>query len=176
MVRGYKAPAVAAVRIQVVQPEEVSNSRLVAVVRIVVVVHIAAVAVVHIAEVGPATGIHLQEDREIVCSVAFQVGAALGTVSPVVVAGLAQQMRRRQPDVLREACRGSIVVAQSVARGIECASSGPSPELVCGGGCSRGVLRQSANKIKKQSGRSESLPEKGCTLGTKEQVSRRVMR
>jgi len=169
MAQGYKVPAAAAVRMRVVRQEEGANSRLVAVVRIVVVVHIAAVAAVHIAEVGPATGIHLQEDREIVCSVAFQVGAALGTVSPVVVAGLAQQMRRRQPDVLREACRGLSVAAQSVARGIECASSGPSPELVCGGGCSRGVLRQSANKIKKQSGSGESLPEKGCRLDTKEE-------
>lgn len=36
--------------------------------------------------------------------------------------------------------------------------------------CSRGVLRQSANKIKKQSGSGESLPVKGCTLGTKEEL------
>ena len=68
------------------------------------VVHIAAAAAVHIAEVGPATGIHLQEGMVIVCSEAFLVGAALGRVSPAVVAGLAQQMRRRQPDVLQEAC------------------------------------------------------------------------
>lgn len=66
------------------------------------------------------------------------------------------------------------MVAKLVAEVVECTLSVQSPELVCG--YSRGVLRQSANKIKKQSGRSESLPEKGCTLGTKEQVSRRVMR
>ena len=60
------------------------------------------------------------------------------------------------------------MVAQLVAEGVECASSGPSPGLVYG--CGRGVLRQSANKIEKQSGSSESLPEKGCTLGTKEEL------
>ena len=134
MAQGYKVPAAAAaVRMRVVRLEEVSNSRPVAVVRIAVVVHIAAAAAVHIAVVGLATGIPLQEDRETVCSEVFLVGAAQGMVSPVVVvAGLAQQMRRRQPDVLREAYRGSSVVAQLVARGVGCASSGPSPEMVCG--------------------------------------------
>lgn len=106
--QGYKVPA-AAVRTRVVRPEEVSSNHPVAVVHIVVVVHIAAAAAVHIAEVGPATGIHLQEDMVIVCSAASQVGAVLGMVNPVVVvAGQAQQMRRRQPDVLREACRGRV--------------------------------------------------------------------
>ena len=95
MVRGYKAPAVAAVRIQVVQPEEVSNSRLVAVVRIVVVVHIVAAAAVHIAEVVQATDIHHREDRETGYSEACQVGAVLGMESSVV-AGRAQRMRRRR--------------------------------------------------------------------------------
>jgi hypothetical protein len=106
MVQGYKAPA-AAVRIQVVQPVEVLNSRLVAVVRIVVVVHIVAAAAVRIAEVVQATDIHHREDREIACSEACRVGAVLGMESSVV-AGRAQQMRRRQPDVLREAYRGRV--------------------------------------------------------------------
>lgn len=98
---------------RVVRPEEGASShpvavvRIVAIVRIVVVVHIAAVAAVHTAEVVPGTGNHLQEDMVTVCSEAFLVGAALGMVSPVV-AGLGQQMRRRQPDVLREACRGRV--------------------------------------------------------------------
>ena len=105
--RDYKVPA-AAVHMRVVQLEEVASSHLVAVVHIVTAVHIVTVArivaVVHIAVVVPATGIQLQEDRETVCSVACRVEAALGTVSPV--AELAQPMRRRQQDVLREACRG----------------------------------------------------------------------
>jgi hypothetical protein len=111
MVRGYKALA-AAVHIQVVQPEEVSNSRLVAVVhivaagQIVVVVHIAAAAV-HIAEVVQATDTHHREDRETGYSEACQVGAVLGMESSVA-AGRAQRMRRRQPDVLREACQGRV--------------------------------------------------------------------
>jgi len=105
MAQGYKVPvAAAAVRMRVVRPEEGASSRLVAVVRIVVVVHIAAAAAVHIAEVVPETGNHLPEDMVTVCSEAFLAGAALGMVSPAVVAGLAQQMRRRQPDVLQEAC------------------------------------------------------------------------
>lgn len=104
MAQGYKVPAAAAVRMRVVRLEEAANSRPVAVVRIVVVVHIAAAAAVRIAEVVPETGNHLQEDRETVCSAVFLVGAAPGMVSPAVVAGLAQQMRRQQPDVLREAC------------------------------------------------------------------------
>jgi len=110
MVRGCKVPAVvvhiaAAGRTRAVQPEEVASSRLVAVVHIVVVVQIAAAA--HIAEVVQATGIHHLEDRETECSVACRVGAALGMESSVV-AGLAQQMRRRQPGVLREAYRGRV--------------------------------------------------------------------
>jgi hypothetical protein len=105
MAQGYKVPAAAAaVRMRVVRLEEVSNSRPVAVVRTVVVVHIAAAAAVRIAEAVPETGNHLQEDRETVCSAVFLVGAAPGMVSPAVVAGLAQQMHRQQPDVLREAC------------------------------------------------------------------------
>jgi hypothetical protein len=104
MVRGYKALA-AAVHIQVVQPEEVSNSRLVAVVHIVAAGQI--VVVVHIAEVVQATDTHHREDRETGYSEACPVGAVLGMESSVA-AGRAQRMRRRQPDVLREACQGRV--------------------------------------------------------------------
>ena len=105
--RGYKVPAAAAaVRRRVERPEEVSSSRLAAVVRTVAVVHIAA-AVAHIAVVEQATGSHRREDTAIACSAAFRVGAVLGMESSVA-AGPAQQMRRRQPDVLREACRGRV--------------------------------------------------------------------
>lgn len=87
------------------RPEEGASSRLVAVARIVVVVGIAAAAV-RIAEAVQETGTLLQEDRAIACSAAFRVGAVPGMESSVV-AGLAQT-RRRQPDVLREACRGRV--------------------------------------------------------------------
>jgi len=106
MVRGCKVPAAAVVHMRVVRPEEVSSSRLVGVVRTVAVVHIAA-AVAHIAEVVRETGSHRPEDTVIACSAAFRVGAVLDMESSVV-AGLAQQMRRRQPDVLQEACRGRV--------------------------------------------------------------------
>lgn len=107
MAQDYKVPAAAADHIQVVRLEEVSNIRLVAVVRTVVVVHIVAAAAVHIAEVVQATDIHHREDRETEYSEACQVGAVLGMESSVV-AGRAQRMRRRQPDVLQEACRGRV--------------------------------------------------------------------
>jgi hypothetical protein len=107
MAQDYKVPAAAAAdHIQVVQPEEASNSLLVAVVRIVVVVHIVAAAV-RIAEVVQVTDIHHQEDRETEYSEACQVGAVLGMESSVV-AGRAQRMRRRQPDVLQEACQSRV--------------------------------------------------------------------
>ena len=108
MARGYKVAAVAAVHMTAVLLEEDASSHPVAVVHIVAAVHIAAAAAaVHIAVVVvPATGIHRPENREIVCSVACQAGAALDMVN--LVAELAQQMRRRQPDVLREACRGRV--------------------------------------------------------------------
>jgi len=112
MVPGYKEPVAAVVHIaaagrtRAVQPEEVLSSRLVAVVHIVVVVQTAAAAV-HIAEVVQETGIHRPEDRETGCPVACRVGVVLGMESSVV-AGLAQQMRRRQPGVLREAYRGRV--------------------------------------------------------------------
>ena len=111
MAQGYKVPAAAAaVRMRVVRLEEVSNSRLVVVVHIVAVVHTAAAAVhtaaaAHTAEMVQVIGIHRRKDRETECSVACRVGAAQDMES-FVVAGLAQQMRRRQPDVLREAYRG----------------------------------------------------------------------
>ena len=105
--QGCRVPAVAAVvHTRVVLPEAVSSSRLVAVVRIVAVDHIAATAV-HIAVVVQATGNHRREDRATACSAAFRVGAVLGMESSVV-AELAQQTRRRQLDVLREACRGRV--------------------------------------------------------------------
>jgi hypothetical protein len=112
MVPGYKVLAVvvvhiaAAGRTRVVRPEEVACSRLVAVVHIVVVVQTAAAAV-HIAEVVQATGIHRREDKETECPVACRVGVVPGMESSVV-AELAQRMRRRQPDVLREAYRDRV--------------------------------------------------------------------
>lgn len=108
MAQGYKVAAVAAVHMTAVLLEEDASSHPVAVVHIVAAVHIAAeAAAVHIGVVVvPATGIHRPGDREIVCSVACRAGAALDMVS--LVAELAQQMRRRQPDVLREACRGRV--------------------------------------------------------------------
>ena len=68
---------------------------------------IVAAAAVHIAEVVQATDIHHREDRETGYSEACQVGAVLGMESSVV-AGRAQRMRRRQPDVLQEACQSRV--------------------------------------------------------------------
>lgn len=103
--RDCKVP-VAAARTRVVRPGEVSSSRLVAVVRIVVVVHIVAAAA-RTVEVVQATGSRRPEDTVIACSAAFRAGVVLGMESSVV-AGPAQQMRRQQPDVPREACRGRV--------------------------------------------------------------------
>ena len=104
---GYKVHVAAAVRMRVVRPEEVSSSRLVAVVRIVVVVRIVAAAAARTVEVVQATGSHRQADTVIACSAASRVGVVLGMESSVV-AGPAQQMRRRQPDVLQEACQSRV--------------------------------------------------------------------
>jgi hypothetical protein len=112
MVPDYKEPVAAVVHIaaagrtRAVRPEEVLSSRLAAVVHIVVVVQTVAAAV-HTAEVVQVTGIHHREDRETGRPVACRVGVVLGTESSVV-AELAQRMRRRQPDVLREAYRDRV--------------------------------------------------------------------
>jgi hypothetical protein len=97
--RGYKEPA-AAVRTLVV-PEEVVSNRLVAVDRIAAAVHTAAA-------VEQATGIHRSEDkvRAPACFAVCAAGAAQGMVSSwPAAAGAAQNQRRQQQDVLREACR-----------------------------------------------------------------------
>lgn len=97
MARDCKVPAV---RILVVEGEEVASSRLVAAaaaVRIAVAVRTAA------AVEAPATDSHRLEDKVVERWAVDLLEEVQGMVS--FAAGLAQLLRRRQQDVLREACR-----------------------------------------------------------------------
>lgn len=98
--RDCKAPAV---HIAVAEAEEAVSSRLVAaVVRIAAAIRI-VVAARTVAAEAQATGNHRLEDKVVAHSVGDSAEEVQGTASSV--AGLAQHQRRRQQDVLREACR-----------------------------------------------------------------------
>ena len=103
--QGYRVPVAAVLHMRVVRPAEVASSRLVVADRTVAVGRTVVVVVVvaHTAAVVQEIGSHRQADKATACSAVGRAGGVQDKASSVVE--LAPQMRRRQPDVLREACR-----------------------------------------------------------------------
>jgi hypothetical protein len=99
--QGYRVPVAAVLHMRMVRPAEVASSRLVVVDRTVAADRTAVVA--HTAAVVQEIGSHRQADKATACSAVCRAEGVQDKASSVVE--LAPQMRRRQPDVLREACR-----------------------------------------------------------------------
>jgi len=101
--QGYRVPVAAVLHMRVVRPAEVASSRLVVADRTVAVGRTVVVVVAHTAAVVQEIGSHRQADKATACSAVGRAEGVQDKASSVVE--LAPQMRRRQPDVLREACR-----------------------------------------------------------------------